>query len=182
MATRLTAGKTPSKVLSNIIRLVDAARLREGGSLAAPGVRLSELRLDVTSFLKMVYSEQAVMAYEAILRSRAARMALVHAFLGALRVVCDPRAIAPADEPTAAMPSGLASTGPYQTTRAGSKATMGPGRASEALEDAREALVAAAAILGRLFIFATGADPTLFFFFFFSGEGLWDYWRPFFCG
>ncbi len=51
MATHLAAGRTPSKVLSNIARLVDAARLREGGTLAASDVLLSELRLDLTSFL-----------------------------------------------------------------------------------------------------------------------------------
>ncbi len=160
MATRLlTAGKTPSKILSNIIRLVDAARLRECGSLAAPDVRLSELHRDLVTYLVMLNSEQAVMAHDAIWRSRAARMALVHAFLSALRVVCDPRAIAPADDcrPTAAVPSGLANKGPYKPTRAGSKATAGSGRAREVCEGANDVLVNSAATLGRLFIFAAGA-------------------------
>ncbi len=98
------------------------------------------------------------MAHEAIWRSRAGRVALVHAFLGALRVVCDPRAIAPND-PTAAVPSG-AKGGPYKTTRAGNKANAASGHANEAFEGAGKVLIAAAATLGRLFIFAAGAGDT----------------------
>ncbi len=151
MATRLTAGRTPSKVLSNIIRLVDAARLCEGGSLAAPDVRLSELRRDLASYLLMSISEQHTMMHEATWRSKAGRMALVHTFLSALRVVCDPRAIAP-DDTTAPMLSGLAKGELYETTRAGSKANSVPGRSIEVCEGAPDVLACTSGILGHLFL------------------------------
>ncbi len=157
MATRLATGKTPGKVLSNIIQLVDAARLREGGSLAAPDVRLSELVRHLLSFEPMFQGKNAHLGFEALWGSTAARMAIVHAFLGALRVVCDPRAIAAGDTNGTAVSTSMAKgKGIYKSTKPGSKTSAAPDPANEVCKGAGRVLDNTAWILGRLFLFASG--------------------------
>ncbi len=116
--------------------------------------RLSELSREFASYFLMLKGKQTTTAFEALWRSTVGRMAVVHAFLSVLRVICDPRAIAPGNaDGTAALASGPTEKGLYKPTKAGSTANAIPGRANEIC-------AGAAGILCRLFLRATGPQDS----------------------